>query len=151
MGRSHSAAGLDYTRIQRLKRTRCLTCDDIAKAIRKRKRSGLPLTAAAVQRGPYAEHLLYWAACKKFGSWRAAIEHAALNYGATRPLPRSKYPLRADVVIAIRRRARSGLPLRCRALSRGPDRDRTLYVRGHRLFGTWSEALRRAGVRTKTQ
>jgi len=74
------AAGIDYMSVQMNRRRKYVTKDEIAKAIRSRRRRKLPLTAKSVRRGPHKDGLLYHAAYTLFGSWCAAVERAGIPW-----------------------------------------------------------------------
>jgi hypothetical protein len=79
------------------------------------------------------------AACRLFGSFKAAIRAAGVLHLAGR------YPRwsRATVAAAIRRRRDAGQPLNCLAVISDTP---TLYDAARRYIGSWNGALRAAGV-----
>lgn len=80
------------------------------------------------------------AACRHYGSYRAAVAAAGLEAPA-RNAPR-KWPL-VKVLDEIRRRAASGLSVRATDIQR---EFRGLGAAGQREFGTWPQAVQAAGV-----
>ena len=71
------AAGFDYNLIKQKGLGKYSVPENIAKAIRSRKRRSLPLTATGTRLGKDKDTLLYWAGWKTFGSWGKALEYAA--------------------------------------------------------------------------
>lgn len=80
------------------------------------------------------------AALRHFGSWRAAVEAAGLDYpGRNRP---RKWP-RERVLEEIRKRSRKGLSIRNTEIQK---ECRGLGAAGEREFGTWPRAVLEAGI-----
>jgi len=92
-------------------------------------------------------------ATRYYGSWDEALRKIGMDPAQVRRITvpsGRKYPTANSVLQAIRRRHRKRLPLnragilvpRCSPL----QRDEALFKRGTFLFGSWDEAIRRAGL-----
>lgn len=115
------------------------TRERIVEEIRKLHAKGVPLNMASVRRVFSA---LVATACsrKYFGSWRAAVEAAGINYDEVVQIKRWT----PDAVLQeIRRLHRQGVDLRPSAVARIRQ---TLVLTARRYFGGWREALKKAGV-----
>lgn len=93
--------------------------------------------------------LLYSAAIKYFGSWKAAIKASGLDYDKIRLQAPFRFWGKRKIVRAIRSRVRRGLPVNGLAVY---SQDRGLYQAAKRHFGRggWKKALRFAGIDPKS-
>lgn len=131
------AAGLDYSTIKRGEQI--WSKERIVRAIRKHHERGADLLSAEFKR---ANRQLYSAACAKryFGSWRRAVEAAALDYDRIRG---QHFWSREKIVAQIREFHAAGKPLSWSAINRDHP---GLYRAARRKenFGSWRAALRAA-------
>jgi hypothetical protein len=114
--------------------------------VRKRHKQGLTMNPSRLQQGPDRAPGLHEAGRRFFGSWKAAVEAAGIDYHKL-VRPQIRYPTPEAVVKAIRRRRREKLPLRAVDLCKGETPDRTLYNSGLRMYGTWRRALAAANIK----
>jgi hypothetical protein len=93
------------------------------------------MTAVATQR---EEGRLVYAACKHFGTWKAAMRAAGLGkvVDASYPLPSAK-----DVVRMLQARHRRGRDMSCAAARRDDGR---LARAAYKHYGTWRAAMNAA-------
>ena len=106
---------------------------DVVDAILLRHCAGLPLSG-----GDRAFPTLYWAARKRFGTWRAAMEAAGFQ-----PQPRRKWT-REMLITAIREHEQHG------TLSKVWKHDKVLFSAANKHFGGWQKALAIAGLTPRT-
>jgi superfamily I DNA/RNA helicase len=127
------AAGLDYTKIRRKS---FWSKKKIAERILELKKAGEPLhvSAAEVKYGG-----LVGAATVYYGSWRAAIKGAGLDYTK---IKRQKEWSKNEIVSEIKRMKREGLPLSTTIPVR--EKYRTLHAASVRYFGSWAAAMKAA-------
>jgi hypothetical protein len=104
----------------------------VIRELQTRHRQGLSLRWAEVER-PF-----YNAACRYFGNWRKALAVAGL------PAPPERKWTPKRVIQAIQMRKRQHLPLEYTRRE-----DRSLVGAAARYYGTWSNALRAAGMPVK--
>jgi hypothetical protein len=97
------------------------------------------MTAVATQR---EEGRLVFAACKHFGTWKAAMCAARLGevVDASYPLP---LPSAKDVVRMLQARHRRGRDMSCSAARRDDGR---LARAAFKHYGTWRAAMNAAGL-----
>lgn len=137
-----AAAGLDTTDYAR--RDRYQDADKVIREVQKRFKEGLPLSVAAMQRGPSKNHGLYVAARKLYGQWEDVIAAAGLDYEKIKH-NWFKYPAPESVIEAIQERVRKSMPLNVGSLYAGECPNRALHQSGIRLFGNWPGAVNAAG------
>ncbi len=138
------AAGLKYPTVRHSSRSCYPTKDSVIKEIQSRKTKGLPLTTTTVQRGPTQNPALIQQGYSLFKSWQNAVEAAGINYPVQHP-----YPTKKSIIKEIQRRRKASLPLDVTSLIKGAGEqvDSALYSKGLKIFGSWSNALRNAGVK----
>ncbi len=126
------AAGYDPDQIRANRRP--WTRDQIIQLIQNRAAAGLPVASYNV--APLSAEV---ASRRLFGSWKAALRAAGV------PNPSTEYPIwtKVTVIEGILVRQQAGQPLYCFAAATQVPR---LYDAARRLFGSWREALREAGI-----
>jgi hypothetical protein len=114
------------------------TREEILDLIRHRAAAGLPVASYTVR--PLSAEV---ASRRLFGSWKAALRAAGI------PNPSTEFPIwtKLTIVEGILTRQQAGKPLHCAAVIRETP---TLYDAARRLFGSWGEALREAGIDPET-
>ncbi len=114
----------------------------IVQALKKLDRSGADLSYNALARRLQA---LVSAAAYHFGSYRAAVEHAGVDYA--RHLRRPRWT-RQRIIALIKRARREGKDLHWSAVTRrGDELARAAFASlQRRLFGAWDRALHAAGL-----
>jgi len=131
--RALRAAGLDPKIIQRAKRWNKAK---VRQGILARHRDKLPLNSHAVAKEDWN---LWCAGSRYFGSWNNALKAAGLDSSAIRQtLPAWT---RERILAAIQERAEDGKPLNRTAIH-----PRSLVDAARRMFGSWDQALRVAGL-----
>lgn len=139
------AVGLRYAAIYRGPQPSYPTRQSVLEQIRLRHAAGQAINSASLGREGGLAAMLYKYGKKWFGSWRRALRMAGLDPCAIYQKRKSvKYPTPESIGEGIRRRQIMGLPLNARAVLKGPDRDGPLYYGARRVFGQWSEALKRS-------
>ncbi|HEX2692238.1 MAG TPA: hypothetical protein VHN14_36765 [Kofleriaceae bacterium] len=129
------AAGLGQAYVPRS----LLSAQEVVRGLRARHQRGKPMTAVATQR---EEGKLVYAACKHFGTWKAAMRAAGLGTEVN-ALYRASVPSRKDLVGMLRARHRRGRDMGFVATRRDDGRlVRAVYKR----FGTWRAAMKAAGL-----
>lgn len=126
------AAGYDPEQIRANRRP--WTRDQIIHLIRRRAASGLPVASYNV--APLSAEI---ASRRIFGSWKAALRAAGVQN------PSVDFPVwtKVTVIEGILKRQQEGEALHCLAAAQQVSR---LYDAARRLFGSWREALREAGI-----
>lgn len=124
----------DEIRINRRPWTR----DEIIDLIRRRAAAGLPVASYNV--APLSAEI---ASRRLFGSWKAALKSAGV------PNPSAEFPIwtKVTVIEGILLRQQAGEALHCFAAAHQVPR---LYDAARRLFRSWREALREAGIDPET-
>ncbi len=128
------AAGIPGVRIPRAKWDHQRVLDEI----RTQKRKGVPLRKTSVGQS------LYLVACRRFGSWRAALAAAGVS-PADLPSECERWS-RQRVIDEIQSRHRQGL-----SLAYGAPDNGQLGAAGQKWFGSWRAALKAAGVPVKPE
>ena len=119
----------------------------VLREIRRRHRHNLPCDAGGVRSGNQSDTLLYMAALKFWGSWRAALEEAETNYGVILSRVDKSYPTPDKVLQGIRHRYQAGLSLRAPDLRRSGSRGNAkLIKRAVDEFGSWRHAVDEAAL-----
>jgi len=121
----------------------------VTKAIRRRIRRGMPVSPSGMTTGNHRDPLLYERCREYFGSGPQALQAAGVDAKVlTAELFRRsrRYPDRQSVLKAIKRRIRRGIPVNSFSLKNGKHCDYGLIERGKEYFGSWSQALKAAGV-----
>lgn len=114
--------------------------DEIALEILRLYAAGEELNYGSVQQ----KHLkLLRAATRYFGSWKAAIEYAGLNYDQIR---RYRVWTEEKILSTIRKYHREGKDLSWRHVSTVLDPPLAAAAIRHRRFGSWQKALEEAGL-----
>lgn len=132
-GAALRAAGIDPDACRAF---RTWTESEIVRAIRRDARAGLPINSFAVQ---HRETKLVSAAERHFGSWDAMLRAAGFD---PRQHRLHRPPLaREDVIQLIRQRHADGESVNSSAMRSG-----CVVNTGIRLFGSWDNALRAAGL-----
>jgi hypothetical protein len=140
------AAGIDPAQHVEPRRSRYREPEAVVREIRRRHQIGLPVNAAAIQRGASSDRSLYKKGRDLFGSWDEALRKAGLEPNDQRPPRKLRFPSSSSVRAAIQDRVRRGISVQAGAVSHlGPERDCTLYHRATRYFGSWAAALEAAG------
>jgi hypothetical protein len=135
------AAGLDYDEVLLTTSGRKYpTHESVLRAIRARRRAGLPLNAVGVCHREEPDQRLYSWAGRYFGSWTAALTAAGLDPAGTKSCWR-KYSSAESVLREIRRRHRCGAPLNAKAVRAGQHADCPLHYAAQLEFGAWAAAL----------
>lgn len=129
------AAGLGQAYVPRS----LLSAQEVVRGLQARHQRGKPMTAVATQR---EEQRLVYAACKHFGTWKAAMRAAGLGE-VVEALYRMPLPSMKDVVRMLRARHRRGRDMSFVATRRDDGRlVRAVYKR----WGTWQAAMKAAGL-----
>lgn len=144
------AAGLDLKAALKRKRIRKYqTQNDIINEIRARHKRKWPITLIGTMRGKNRDCMLGAYAKEYFGPWGKALKAAGFDpidvYNQVR-LRRIKYPDAKSVLKAIKRRIKEKRSLNCTGVGFGHDRDFRLLLGANRLFGSWNNALKNAGL-----
>ena len=121
------------------------TMGDVISGICRRKVKELPLNYQGVAKGASRDLPLYNKARRLFGTWQKAIEAAGMNYDKV-ILYRNQYLTPDAVLDEIRKRHAAGKPLTYVGVRKGLDKDGLLYDRASKHFGTWTQAVEKAGV-----
>lgn len=129
------AAGINY---ESIRHRGYWTCDKLAARIRELHKAGKPLHYSAAETD-YGG--LVGAANAHFGSWRKAVEGAGLDYTK---IKHQKEWSRPAIVREIKRMKREGLDLSTTVPVRA--KYRILHAAAIRYFGTWSAAMKAAGL-----
>jgi hypothetical protein len=134
------AAGLDPTKIRRCP---CWSKRDICEQLRDlHAKRMFPDIRTLSQK--YSA--LYWACCRHFGGGLAALQAAGIDYEELL----GEHPRRwtkARIIAEIQRRDKEGLMLHLAVILRKEPRLRRFCYAVLHQFGTWSQALRAAGLR----
>ena len=130
-----AAAGLGEVPVQRA----LLSPQEVVQGLQAQHRRGAPMTAVATQR---EDGKLVYAACKHFGTWKAALRAAGLGkvVAASYPLPS---PSAKDVVRMLQAWHRHGRDLSCTTVKRDDGR---LFRAAYKHYGTWRAAMQAAGL-----
>jgi hypothetical protein len=127
------AAGLNYESIRR----KCFwSKPKIVAQIRQLKAAGVQLNVSAAEKSHGG---LVGAASVYYGSWRAAIKAAGLDYTK---IKRQKEWSKAEIASEIKRMKATGLELGTTIPVR--KRYRTLHAAAVRYYGSWAEAMKAA-------
>ena len=126
-------AGLDYSTIRR---KNFWSRKRIVQHIKELKRDGRPLHVSFAEKEYKG---LVGAATMYFGSWRAAIKAAGLDYSK---IKRQKEWSKKEIVREIKRMKREGLNLATTIPVR--KKYRILHAAAVRYFGSWAEAMKAA-------
>ncbi|MBL8158736.1 hypothetical protein JNK62_04350 [bacterium] len=113
----------------------------VVERMRERAASGRDLNIGAVRKDDEA---LYLAGMRHFkGSWKAVIEATGFTYDRVKKGWIVRYWSKKLVIVSIRARARAGY-----SLSHGDMEieDSPLLEAGYRYFGTWENAVEKAGI-----
>ena len=112
------AAGFDYSRLITESRRTYPWKETVIKEIHRRQEAGLTLSSTPLMKGEPGEkdRALLHSGTELFGTWRAAIEAAGLDYGKIRKRRSRKYPDEETVLAEIRLRKTFGQPLNTSAL-----------------------------------
>lgn len=121
------------------------TEEHVISAILRRKLMDRPLNHQAMLEGEDRDVALYMKARRIFGTWKATIEAAELNYENVN-LRSHRYKTRKMVISEIKRRHDEDLPLRTTGVTSGKDKDNNLYIRGRHFFKTWKAAVEATGI-----
>ena len=76
--------------------------------------------------GPDGDPSLWHHGKRRFGSWKAAIEVAGLDYSRVTLLTPNSYATKREIIAEIRRRNRRGSPLTVSEVRLGEHEDRKL-------------------------
>lgn len=145
------ATGVDPEELhQALKRKRKYrTQKDIINEIRARHKRKWPITFNKIVWGKNRDCMLGIYAKEYFGSWLEALKTAGFDpmdvYNQVR-LRRCKYPDAKSVLKAINRRIEERRLLNYTGVAFGHDRDFPLVWGANRVFGSWNDALKKAGL-----
>lgn len=121
---------------------------DVLDGIHLRHCLDLPLSTHAIGKGPNRDRDLLNAALKHFGTWPAAVKARGIHYDSVKR-PERKYSSRSAVLSGLLHRKSVGLSLLSPALVAGSQRNISLYKNALRIFGTWTNALSRAGIKVR--
>jgi hypothetical protein len=127
------AAGLDYDKIRR---KNFWSKEKIVEQILALKRAGKPLNVSAAE---ISHGGLVGATTVYYGSWRAAIKAAGLDYTK---IKKQKEWSKEEIVSEIKRMNREGLPLGTTIPVRA--KYRILHAAAIRYFGSWAAAMKAA-------
>jgi len=116
-----------------------LSPQEVMQELQARHRRGRPMTAVATLR---EKGKLVYAACRHFGTWKAAMRAAGLGkvVDASYPLPS---PSAKDVVRMLQARHRRGHDMSCTAARRDDGR---LERAAYKHYGSWRAAMTAAGL-----
>ena len=142
------AAGVDME--EALKRKRKYQAqEDIINEIRARHKLKWPITFNKIMWGENRDCMLGIYGREYFGSWNNALKAAGFEpvdvYNQVR-LCRCKYPNAKSVLKAINQRIKERRVLNYTGVAFGHDRDLRLILGAGRLFGSWNNALKAAGL-----
>lgn len=132
-GKALTAAGIDHEAVAN---RRTWTVERVIKAIHRLDRQGVALNYASIHK---VDGGLPQAARKIFGSWTDALRAAGYDPEQIRA-HRSPWT-RDEIIDLIRRRAADGLPVASYNVA-----PLSAEFASRRIFGSWKEALRAAGV-----
>lgn len=140
------ACGFPYSKIKKRSgiktpRSECLEWSEgiIINEILKLQKKGEYLNSRYIQ---ITHSKLFYAAYEYFGGWRQAIEASGLDYEAIRLRAPKWY--KKDIIKRIKELEKSGTDLSSQAMQR---KHNSLLVIASRAFGTWDNALRKAGIK----
>ena len=141
----YKALGFDSQTVAGKRENGWWTRQAVMRRLRERCDTGQGLSYRAIVR---SEGGLIVAARKHFGSYDAAMRSVGLNPDKYRIFKRRNhpYPTQSSVIDEICRRKFVGLTLSYSGVVRGENRDKSLVMRGRKLFETWDKALIAAGV-----
>jgi hypothetical protein len=142
------AAGIDPATAQKRRSRPYPTEAAVVSEIQRRHRDRVPIHAASVAQGQYGDMSLYRHARHLFGSWAGALRAAGFEAEQIARAARSRprYSSASDLVAGIRRRQRRGLRLSATDVTKGREKDWSLYERSCDAFGSWDAALQAAGL-----
>jgi hypothetical protein len=141
-----NTAGLDYEKISHRPPERFPTPETIILEIARRQKNDQSLFMNGLQTEGGSSVSLLNSSTKFFGSWKAAIEAAGLDYAQINRNPRSQYHTKDAVIKAILERHDQGLPINARALQKGEHPNHGLYKKGAEQFKSWQTAVEEAGL-----
>ncbi len=131
-------AGIDYETVWRRRITKW-NCESIKRELKQRKRRGEDLWSRGLR---VTEAPLHSAAVHWFGSYRAAVEAAGIDYGKVCHCVPNTWTCET-VVAEIKRLHRKGRPIHHARLERAEPR---LVVAMYRCFGSFRKAIEAAGI-----
>lgn len=144
--RAVEAAGLDYSTIVKAGH-RYNDQPSIIKEIRRRHQAGITVAASGVRSlDPHKDTALIDHAKTHFGSWKAAVRAAGIDYAAVAPKRKIRYPTRESALDELKARHARGESVASGDIAKGAKRDPALYVTVMRHFGGVAAACREAGV-----
>jgi hypothetical protein len=138
------AAGFTYAKITP-RTPKYPTPADVISAIQLRQKQKLPLRAGEVQAGEHRDANLYRQAYRHFKNWAGTLKAAGFRREDVVPL-RRRYPTRESVLAGLQRRLKCGLPLDRAGIRFSESKDAALYGSALNYFGSWFDALSKAGV-----
>lgn len=143
-----AAAGIRYRDVAPVRHRRYPTKESVIREIQRRQRAGLPIRSCDLQAGAQADIALVKSAKRFIGRWSLAVERAGFSYCEMSPTA-GPYPTPRAAFDEIRRRHQKSLPLNYKGLVWGSFKDRPLYDKAKKVFGSWKKALSAAGIRYK--
>ena len=138
---SIGAAGLSYKEVCNTRRYP--NREAVLREVRRRAEAGLPVVGG--EQGEHADHSLRGSGAEYFGSWRAVVEAAGLDYVALMAQRRCSYPSKESVIAEIQRRTDAGVPVTPVAVCKGEHADCGLHSCAQTWFGSWRDAVNAAG------
>lgn len=139
-GNAVEQAGFDYAAVCREGKVLVWTKERIVKEIRRYRRSRTALNTMAII---LHDRNLYSAGRKYFGSWRAAIEAAGMDYDEIK-VRRMNYTLE-EIKSALQRLHKSGRLLLAMEMKKNP-KHKTLYTSCVTHYGNFQKAVEAAGI-----
>ena len=139
-----TAANLTLIRKKRKLTRTYIGKTNVIEEIQDRYKKGLPLSHGEICNGASRNLPLYTSSAILFGTWKAAVEVAGIDYAKVSIIVR-KYTSKVIVLEEIRLRHKLGKGIRRTDLRKGEYMDNTLLSASKRHFGDWKPAVIAAG------
>jgi len=144
-------AGLDPGVINQARKRKRIyaTQRDVVREIRARHKRKWAINHSEIFHGTHPDGSLGIYARKYYGSWRKALKAAGfdtIKIYRQANLRHRRYPDRTSVLKAIKQRIQKGRFVNFTGVAFGYDRDLPLWYRAKIIFGSWANALKKAGL-----
>ena len=140
------AAGFEPAKFRRKIKWRKLSKKELILSIRKRAKNNLPLNGSAIRLSESDILVLFYNGRRIFGSWKATIEAAGLDYFHIGN-PRNRYRNEESVINSLQELHRRGIPLYCGDLKNSDDAEqRSLHYSICKFYVSFEKALEAAGL-----